>query len=71
MRARPRWHILAMSSSLELSYLTPMPHTYDSLTVGDSFSWSRTLTMSDVRAFADVTGDDNPIHIDERSESVV
>ncbi|MGB3544510.1 MaoC family dehydratase [Rubrivirga sp.] len=42
-----------------------MAHTYDSLTVGDSFSWSRTLTMDDVRSFADVTGDDNPIHIDE------
>ena len=42
-----------------------MAHTYDSLTVGDTFSWSRTLTMDDVRTFADVTGDDNPIHIDE------
>ena len=42
-----------------------MAHTYDSLSVGDSFSWSRTLTMDDVRAFADITGDDNPIHIDE------
>jgi acyl dehydratase len=41
-----------------------MAHTYDSLSVGDSYSWSRTLSMDDVRAFADVTGDDNPIHID-------
>lgn len=44
-----------------------MAHTYDSLSVGDSFSWSRTLSMDDVRAFADVTGDDNPIHIDEEA----
>ena len=44
-----------------------MPNTYDSLTVGDKFSWSRTVTMDDVRAFADVTGDDNPIHIDEQA----
>ena len=44
-----------------------MAHTYDSLSVGDSFSWSRTLTMDDVRAFADITGDDNPIHIDEEA----
>ena len=44
-----------------------MAHTYDSLSVGDSFSWSRTLTMADVRTFADVTGDDNPIHIDEEA----
>jgi len=42
-----------------------MPHTYDSLQVGDTYSWSRALTMEDVRAFADITGDDNPIHIDE------
>ena len=42
-----------------------MANTYDLLTTGDSFSWSRTLTMDDVRAFADITGDDNPIHIDE------
>ena len=44
-----------------------MPHTYDSLSVGDSFSWSRIMTMDDVRAFADITGDDNPIHIDEEA----
>jgi len=44
-----------------------MANTYDSLSVGDSFAFSRTLTMEDVRAFADVTGDDNPIHIDEEA----
>ncbi|MDT7855690.1 MaoC family dehydratase [Rubrivirga sp. S365] len=44
-----------------------MPNTYDSLTVGDTFSWSRTVTMQDVQTFADVTGDDNPIHIDEEA----
>ena len=42
-----------------------MAHTYDSLSVGDSFEWSRTITRDDVQAFADVTGDDNPIHLDE------
>ena len=42
-----------------------MKHTFDSLSIGDKYSWSRILTMEDVRAFADVTGDDNPIHIDE------
>ena len=44
-----------------------MAHTYDSLSVGDGFTWSRTLTMDDVRAFAEITGDDNPIHIDEEA----
>ena len=44
-----------------------MAHTYDSLSVGDSYSWSRTLSMADVQAFADITGDDNPIHVDEEA----
>lgn len=43
------------------------PHTYESLAVGDSFTWTRRLTMDDVEAFADITGDDNPIHIDEEA----
>ena len=41
-----------------------MAHTYDSIQVGDTFEWTRTLTPEDVQQFADVTGDDNPIHID-------
>ncbi len=42
-----------------------MAHTFASLSVGDTFSASRTITMDDVRTFAAVTGDDNPIHVDE------
>ena len=42
-------------------------YTYESLAVGDSFEWTRTLTMADVQTFADITGDDNPIHIDEEA----
>ena len=41
-----------------------MAHTYDTLQVGDGFTWSRILTPEDVRGFADVTGDDNPLHLD-------
>lgn len=40
-------------------------NTYESLQVGDAFSIQRTVTAEDVRAFADVTGDDNPLHVDE------
>jgi acyl dehydratase len=40
-------------------------HTYESLQVGDSFSFQRFISAEDVRAFAEVTGDDNPIHVDE------
>lgn len=40
-------------------------HTYDSLQVGDSYTYSRSISAEDVRAFAEVTGDDNPIHVDQ------
>ncbi len=40
-------------------------HTYESLEVGASFSFTRVITMEDVRLFAEVTGDDNPLHVDE------
>lgn len=42
-----------------------MAHTYDSIQIGDSFTFTRLLTAEDVQVFADLTGDDNPIHVDE------
>ncbi len=39
-------------------------HTYETLQVGDTFSFTRTISQADVQAFADVSGDDNPLHID-------
>lgn len=42
-----------------------MLNTYESLQIGDSFSFNRLITAEDVRTFADLTGDDNPIHVDE------
>ncbi|OZC04248.1 MaoC family dehydratase [Rubricoccus marinus] len=44
-----------------------MAHTYDSLSVGDTFTFTRSVSMADVQSFADVTGDDNPIHISEEA----
>ncbi len=40
-------------------------HTYETLEVGQSFTFERHLSADDVRAFADISGDDNPIHVDE------
>ncbi len=40
-------------------------YTFDNLEIGQSFRCLRTITMEDVRQFALVTGDDNPIHVDE------
>ncbi len=33
--------------------------------VGQSDSYVRTVTEADIESFADVTGDDNPVHFDE------
>ena len=35
------------------------------LNIGDTTEITRTIEQSDVQAFADVTGDHNPIHVDE------
>ena len=44
--------------------MTTNPNTYEALEVGQSFKVHRVLTMEDVQMFADLTGDDNPIHVD-------
>jgi acyl dehydratase len=41
-----------------------MANTYESIQVGDSFEMKRLITAQDVQTFADITGDDNPIHVD-------
>ncbi len=43
--------------------------TYETIQVGDSFSTRRFLSAEDVRTFARLTGDDNPIHVDEEYAS--
>jgi len=35
------------------------------LKVGATASWSRTITPADIEAFAALTGDRNPLHLDE------
>ena len=42
-----------------------MAVTYDQLEIGQSFKFKRFLSEDDVQAFAEISGDDNPIHIDE------
>ncbi len=39
-------------------------HTYDSIAVGQSCAVERFVSEDDVLAFARITGDDNPIHVD-------
>jgi 3-hydroxybutyryl-CoA dehydratase len=38
---------------------------FEELTVGKSAEFSRTISESDVMTFAEVTGDFNPVHVDE------
>ena len=40
-------------------------HTYESLQIGDTFSFNRYLSKENVLAFAELSGDDNPIHVNE------
>lgn len=39
-------------------------HTYDNIEIGDTFSFDRVVSADDVRKFAEVSGDDNPLHLD-------
>lgn len=39
-------------------------YTISELTVGMTSSYAKTLSQSDVTAFAGVCGDDNPVHLD-------
>lgn len=41
-----------------------MSNTYESLQVGQSFTTTQFISAEDVKTFAQVTGDDNPIHVD-------
>ena len=38
---------------------------FEDIEIGEKASLSKTFTESDVQAFAEITGDFNPIHIDE------
>lgn len=42
---------------------------FDDLTVGMSDEYSKTVTDKDVMMFADITGDFNPVHVDEVAAS--
>lgn len=39
--------------------------SFDSLHVGETASFERTISEDDVRLFADVSGDHNPLHMDD------
>lgn len=40
-------------------------HTFESLAVGMTASYARTVTDADIVLFAGISGDNNPVHLDE------
>ena len=38
--------------------------TYEEIQIGDVATYSKTITMEMVKAFAEISGDTNPVHID-------
>ena len=42
-----------------------MSPTFDEITIGQSTDYTRTITEADIEKFADVSGDHNPVHMDE------
>jgi len=39
--------------------------TFDEIKIGDKASVTKTITDEMVRAFAEISGDDNPVHLDD------
>ena len=37
---------------------------FEAIQVGEKRSLTKTITEADVRRFVDMTGDDNPLHVD-------
>lgn len=50
----------------EFEYTAPQDNSEDRVEVGDVARFSKTLSEEDVRAFADASGDTNPLYLDER-----
>ena len=44
-------------------------HTFDELEIGQTASYSKTCTEEDILLFAKVSGDVNPVHLDEEFAS--
>jgi Acyl dehydratase len=48
-----------------MDYRSPMGFKYEEIAVGDTGSLSKTVTEADVVLYAGITGDNNPVHVNE------
>jgi 3-hydroxybutyryl-CoA dehydratase len=48
-----------------MSDLPPRGYTIDELSPGMTASYERVVTIADIEAFAEVSGDHNPVHLDD------
>jgi 3-hydroxybutyryl-CoA dehydratase len=48
-----------------MTSITRAGHTFDELALGMEASLAKVITEADIVAFAEVTGDKNPVHLDE------
>lgn len=48
-----------------MSDLPPRGYTIDELSAGMTASYERVVTIADIEAFAEVSGDHNPVHLDD------
>lgn len=46
-------------------YTTPLGHEYEDIAMGDTGSVSKTVSETDVVLYAGITGDNNPVHIND------
>lgn len=46
-------------------YTTPVGHKYEEIQMGDTGSVSKTITETDVILYAGITGDNNPVHVND------
>jgi acyl dehydratase len=56
---------LIMETDTAMIALTMIPTTRPTLAINDSGSYTKTITEHDVFAFAEASGDYNPLHIDD------
>jgi len=63
--ARPGWAPSGLVAAPRMRREHPPGKSIDQLAVGQQAIFTKHVTQDDIDGFAEVTGDDNPVHIDE------